>query len=112
MKQEQPKMIEVYEWEAGKPRPGSQRGEVAIDFLAVPDFGQVPQIGDVLNIYTGDDPSYRFGLAAFVVIERELLWGSRPKDDTFGQTPLPWDKMWIHVRRIADYEQAASAAIG
>ena|SRR5947207_1161320 len=103
--------IEVYEWRKGAPRPGSveRPSENCIDILAIPSHGQVPQRGDVLHLHMPSDPDANLlGGVCFVVLERELLWGIRaPEDD--GSAQRRWSKMWIHVRRLDDYEKQALA---
>jgi hypothetical protein len=99
----QTRMIEVFEWKNGAARPGSDRkpGVGAITSLALPPDGQPPQKGDVVTLRAPDHShADGDGFVHFIVLERELLWGS---DDA----PQNWLKMWIHVRALDDYRQAA-----
>jgi len=97
------RMIEVFEWKNSATRPGSgrkARGD-CLTTLALPPEWPSPQKGDVVTLRAPEHAhADERGFVHFVVLERELLWGS---DDE----PQKWHKMWIHVRALNDYEQLA-----
>ena len=98
------RLIEVFEWKDGTPRPGSGRKlrSDCLTTLALRPDSPEPQKGDVVTLRAPDHiHADERGLAHFVVIERELLWGSEDE-------PQKWHKMWIHVRALNDYEQLAT----
>lgn len=94
------KAIEVYEWKEGAPRPGTvtKASRDCIDFLAVPEGGQVPNVGDMILLPKDGKISLDFD--RYRVIEREFLFYRTP--DESSQTPMTFSKMWIHVRRVDD----------
>ncbi len=94
------KAIEVYEWKEGAPRPGTvtKARNDCIDFLAVPDGGQIPSVGDIILL--PKDHKFSMDLDRFKVIEREFLFYRDAEDDS--QTPMRFSKMWLHVRRVED----------
>lgn len=95
---DKPTVIEVYEWEEGRPRPGTVRKprRDCIDVLEVPPDG-LPNVGDVVLLSNSLRPTpYR-------VVSREFLWG-RVSDDA---APAQYYKMWIHVRRLTQEEWEA-----
>jgi hypothetical protein len=107
-------LIEVYEIEAGKNRPGYGHKPGALEFL--PADAPMPEVGDIILLpraCSGDsqDQAFFMGLCApFRVVEREFLYfrDLDEKHDPINTKPARYLKTWIHVRRLSEdeYEQA------
>ena len=89
--------IEVYDWVAGEPRPGthSKAKNTCIDVVDWPDHGPFPVVGDAMSI--SEDAH---GPKHYVVVGREHQSGVKPGKQK-------WSKMWICVRALSEseYEQ-------
>ena len=100
--------IEIYEWKAGKPRPGTEHriSDDVVDIVELPPRGQVPLVGDTIAI--GDVEGDELVLRRYVVVDRELMWGMRPSR-LAPEAPRPFAKAWLFVRVVDDrsYEQSA-----
>lgn len=101
------KIIEVYEWPKGQPRPGTTRKarESCIDLLQLPPSGEVPGRGDVVSITPENNP---LAPVRYVVIEREF-WAHMPNEDS--QAGASYLSAWIFVRRIEDSKSEASKCL-
>jgi hypothetical protein len=103
-------LVEVYEVEDGRMRPGFGYKPGCIALLS-PDK-PLPNVGDIIILpqsATGDtkEQAYYYGMAApFRMLEREHLY-MPTDDDGRGARPVPYEKTWIHVRRLtlAEYER-------
>lgn len=100
-------LVEIYEVEDGKGRPGFSFKPGALEFL--PADAPLPLVGDIILLpraVTGDDEkqAYYMGglLTPFRVVEREHLYFRAPDEehDPFDTKPARYVKTWIHVRRI------------
>ena len=96
--------IEVYEWQAGDPRPGTVRKhrDDCIDLLEIPSEG-LPNVDYVVLLSDGKGE-----LTRYRIISREFLWGRLPDGDP--TAPSKYFKVWIHVRRLTDEEYRAEEA--
>jgi hypothetical protein len=99
------KVIQVYEWKEGAPRPGTveKLRETRLDDLELPTNGQVPQKDDIVTIHIPGSGGW-LNLVRFRVVERELGWNplSRELGGGDDDAPMPWHSMMLHVRRVAD----------
>jgi hypothetical protein len=104
-------LIEVYEVEPGKGRPGFAHKPGAIEFLPAEPL---PQVGDVIHLphnvtSDGEEQAFIMGFGApYRVVERELLY-TRETDEVHDPSdtkPARYLKAWIHVERVSaeDYE--------
>jgi hypothetical protein len=94
--------LEIYEWLAGEPRPGSEEraSDRIVDIVALPPGGQIPQRHDILLLanVVGDDIEHK----RYVVLERELMWRLRT-EKTPSDVARPFSKAWLFVREVVDY---------
>lgn len=99
------KSIEVYEWNAGEPRPGAaaKQGMTLLDTLQSPPDGQLPQKGDVLLLNDPVGDPGRVHPAAYRVVSREILY-FRGTEHGDKHSPAEFRKMWIHVRKLGEDE--------
>ncbi|WP_437281296.1 hypothetical protein WME90_12255 [Sorangium sp. So ce375] len=109
-KSESNNLVEVYEVEPRKGRPGYSFKSGALEFL--PADGPLPQVGDIILLprnVSGDneEQAYVMGMVApFRVVEREYLYYREPKEthDPIDTKPARYLKTWIFVRRISKDE--------
>ena len=94
--------IELYDWQEGRPRPGTQtkHRQSCIDILEVPRDA-LPQVGDI--VFLTNTASHREG--RYRVLSREFFWTRSSDQDS--QDPAKFNKMWLHVRELTDEEYEA-----
>ncbi|GEL75428.1 hypothetical protein [Myxococcus virescens] len=103
-------LVEVYEVADGLSRPGFGYKPRCIALLS-PDES-LPNIGDIIILPRSEtddtaEQAFYYGTAApFRVVDREYLYMRTTKKRSDDQ-PVPFQKTWIHVRRITaeDYER-------
>lgn len=108
-----PDPVEVYEIVDGVGRERLVKNH----FLAhLPSDAALPAVGDVIALpssATGDSAAaafiYHGMLAVFRVVEREHLYYSVDKPE--GNSPVPYSKSWIYVRRLSQSEYLAPLAL-